>query len=377
MQRPDPEPRRTRRRHPPGPQIHAIRAAVLRQCDAPLAIEDLELEGPRDDEILVRLVASGICHTDIDLLDGWNQAEGAVVLGHEGAGVVEEVGARVQGVERGDRVVLSYQSCGSCAECLHGHPAGCERLMTLNFGFQRPDGSNGLWRSNVRGHFFGQSSFATHALASERNLVRVPADLPLELLAPLGCGLQTGAGTVLNTLAVPARASVAIFGSGAVGLAAVMAARIAGAAPIIAVDRVPKRLKLARELGATHAIDTRLEEVAARIAAITGGGVDFVLESTASPQLRRSGIAVLNPGGSLAEIATPGAAQSLPGGRRIVPVIQGDAVPQTFIPQLIELYRQGRFPFDRLIRYYDFAEINQAIADAQRGVTIKPVLRIR
>ena len=258
-------------------KTHQIRAAVVRN-PGPLQIEALEMEGPREDEVLVRLTATGICHTDIDFCDDWSGPP--AVLGHEGAGEVEEVGKRITAVKPGDHVVLSYQSCGHCPPCRDGQPMHCESFWEANFGLARLDGSNALAPSGVRGHFFGQSSFATHALATERNLVKVPQDLPLDLLAPLGCGLQTGAGTVMNSLKVPKGASIAIFGTGAVGLAAVMAARLVGADPIIGVDIKPTRLKLALELGATQVINSRNEDVVSRIKAATGGGVDYVLEIT-------------------------------------------------------------------------------------------------
>jgi aryl-alcohol dehydrogenase len=341
-----------------------------------LKIESLQREGPRDDEVLVRIVASGICHTDIGFCESWDAADGPLVLGHEGAGVVEEVGGRVRGIRRGDHVVLSFQSCGRCRSCRRGRPTGCERFYEANFGFARLDGSNALERSGVRGHFFGQSSFATHTLVTERNLVKVSRELPLEILAPLGCGMQTGAGTVMNSLAVSKGAGIAVFGTGAVGLAAVMAARIVGASPIIGVDIVPRRLKLARELGATHTIDNRHEDVASRIAAITGGGVDFVLEITGSRKMYQLAVRVLNPRGTIALFTGEDATDSLPGGRKILSIIEGDAVPQLFIPQLISLYRAGRFPFDRLEKFYGFRRINRAISDARNGKTIKPVLQI-
>ncbi len=323
----------------------------------------------------MRIVASGICHTDIDLCDDWDEADTPVVLGHEGAGVVERVGRSVKSVKRGDHVVLSYQSCGHCRQCRSGHPAHCKHLYEANFGFQRLDGSNALQRSGVRGHFFGQSSFATHSLATERNLVKVPKDLSLELLAPLGCGLQTGAGTVMNSLRVSDGESIAIFGTGAVGIAAVMAARIVGANPIIGVDIRPKRLQLALKLGATHVIDNRRQDVATRIAEITGSGVDYVVETTGNPEMHQLAIDVLNPHGIVA-LLTGESGMDLPGGRKTLGIIEGDAVPQSFIPKLIELYQAGQFPFDRLVKFYDFSEINRAIADAKRGDTIKPVLRI-
>jgi aryl-alcohol dehydrogenase len=353
--------------------LRSISAAVLRTRGGPLTIEALEMEGPRDEEVLVRVVASGICHTDIDFCDSGGSTP--VVLGHEGAGIVEEVGKAVRGVKRGDHVVLSYQSCGRCRACKAGRPTHCDHFWDLNFGFARLDGSNALEASGVRGHFFGQSSFATHALATERNVVKVAKTLPLELLAPLGCGLQTGAGTVMNSLAVKRGASIAVFGTGSVGLAAVMAARIVGADPIIAVDMKAKRLALGRELGATHTINNANTELIRRIRTIAGGGIDHVVEDTGDAELYRAGLDLLNRGGSMALLAGNGRAGAMPDGRKVLDVIQGDAVPQTFIPHLIKLYRQGRFPFDRLVKFYDFADINQAIADEKSGKTIKAVLR--
>ena len=360
----------------PDVQVYKIQAAVLRKKGGPLKIESLGLEGPRDDEVLVRLVASGICHTDIDFVDDWEEADNAVVLGHEGAGVIERVGKKVKHVRRGDHVVLSYQSCGHCRQCRSGCPAHCTHLYEANFGFQRLDGSNALHRSGVRGHFFGQSSFATHSLATERNLVKVSKDLPLEVLSPLGCGLQTGAGTVINSLKVPKGASIAVFGTGAVGLAAVMAARLVGAQPIIGVDIKPWRLKLGLKLGLTHAINNRRQDIATCIADITGRGVNYVVETTGIPTMHQLAIDVLNPHGVVALLTGETGIDSLPEGRKTLGIIEGDAVPQHFIPKLIKLYRAGQFPFDRLIKLYNFEDINQAIADARRGKTIKPVLRI-
>jgi aryl-alcohol dehydrogenase len=357
-------------------RVQKIRAAVLRTKGGPLNIESLELEGPRADEVLVRIVATGVCRTDIDFCEDWNAGTKPVVLGHEGAGVVEQAGEKVKGVKPGDHVVLSYQSCGRCGPCRSEHPTQCERFYEANFGFQRLDGSNALQRSGVRGHFFGQSSFATHSLATERNLVKVSKALPLELLAPLGCGLQTGAGTVINSLRVRAGESIAVFGTGAVGLAAIMAARIVSANPILGVDINPVRLELALQLGATRAIDNRQNDVIARIAAITHSGVDYVVETTAEPRMHRLAVDVLNPRGTAALLTGEQGTDSLPEGRKTLGIIQGDAVPQLFIPKLIALHRKGLFPFDRLVKFYDFIEINQAIADAKRGDTIKPVLRV-
>jgi aryl-alcohol dehydrogenase len=356
--------------------LQKIRAAVLREKDRPLVIESLDMEGPRDDEVLVSIVAAGICRTDIDIVNDWDSTETPVVLGHEGAGVVLHAGKDVKSVVPGDHVILSYQSCGRCPPCRRGHPWECRYLYELNFGFKRLDGSNALQRSGVRGHFFGQSSWATRSLAAERNIVKVPRDLPLDILAPLGCGLQTGAGTVMNTLAVQNGASIAVFGTGSVGLAAVMAARIVNASPIIGVDVNPWRLEIARELGATHLINNSREDITSRISDITGGGVDYVLEITGRPALLQLAIEVLNPHGTVALFTGQSGPGPLPEGRKTISVVEGSSVPQIFIPRLIELYRGAFFPFDRIVKFYDFAEINKAIADAERGDTIKPVLRM-
>jgi aryl-alcohol dehydrogenase len=277
--------------------IIPIHAAVLRIPGNPLRIERLEMEGPRDEEVLVRLVASGICHTDIDFCE--SGGTGPVVLGHEGACVVERIGKRVKGIKPGDHVVLSYQFCGRCRPCRSGRPAGCERFWEANFGFARLDGTNAL-RGGVRGHFFGQSSFATHALVTEPNLVKMPNSLSLELLAPLGCGLQTGAGTVMNSLAVRAGSTVAIIGAGSVGMAAVMATRILKAKTIIAVDLNDHRLKLAHELGATHPINNRRSDLAESVRGITGRGVDYVVESIADHGMEQLAAELLNPSGKAA-----------------------------------------------------------------------------
>ena len=358
---------------PPSRHLRRISAAVLRRPAGALEIETLKMENPRDDEVLVRVVASGICHTDIDVCD--SGASGPVVLGHEGAGIVEEVGKSISTVKRGDHVVLSYQSCGICRSCKANRPAHCQYFEHLNFGFARLDGSNALAPSGVRAHFFGQSSFATHVLATERNLVKVAKTLPLELLAPLGCGLQTGAATVINSLAVRKGASVLVLGTGSVGLAAVMAARIVGAGIVIAVDRNEMRLALGRKLGATHTIDNSKTELTAQLRSLAVDGVDHVVENTGDPALYRAGFDLLKPGGSMALLTGEGWAGDVDG-RTILDVIQGDAVPQEFIPHLIRYYRQGRFPYDQLLTFYDFTDINRAIADAKRGTTIKAVLRM-
>ncbi len=356
--------------------MHTIKAAVLRKQEGPYEIESVELEGPRDNEVLVRNVATGICHTDISIGESRGSAAKPLVLGHEGAGIVVEVGKNVRSVHPGDHVILSFQYCGDCPECQNGHPWACQHFFELNFGFQRLDGSNALQSSGVYGHFFGQSSFSTHSVVTETNITRVSPDLNLEILAPLGCGIMTGSGTVMSLLKVPKGASFAVFGTGAVGIAAIMAARIVGARPIIGVDIHPARLELAKELGATHIINSRQDDVASVISSITGNGVDFILDTTGNSTIHQKAVDVLNPHGSVANVAGRLAQDKLPGEKKSVRVTMGTSVPQKFIPELISYYQAGKFQIDRLEKFYDFSQINQAIADSKSGVTIKPVLRM-
>src|SRR4029079_11087129 len=234
-------------------------------------LESLELAEPRDDEIVVRLVATGICHTDIAMRDQTFPVPQPIVLGHEGAGVVERVGHAVTKVVAGDHVVMTYNSCGKCASCEHHAPTYCHEFFGYNFGGSRPDGSSPLSQSGmtIHGNFFGQSSFASHAICHERNIVKVPREAPLDLIGPLACGIQTGAGSVINGLKVGVGDSIAIFGAGSVGLSAVMGARLVGAGTIISVDLLNSRLEMARELGATHVVNGAYENPVEAIMNIT------------------------------------------------------------------------------------------------------------
>ena len=359
-----------------------IRAAVARAKHAPLSLEMIELEEPRDDELLVRLVATGICRTDLAMRDGKRPVPQPVVLGHEGAGVVERVGRGISGLRPGDHVVMSYDSCGACPSCLEAQSSYCDHAVERNFGGHRPDGSLPFSKDGepIHGCFFGQSSFATHALCRERNAVRVPPEAPLRLLGPLGCGVQTGAGAVINALRVGAGDSLLVCGSGAVGLSAVIAARTVGAALIIAADTSPSRLELARELGATHAIDPDAEDLVAAVRRITGRGVGFAFDTTGQPAVVRQAITALGPRGVCGYCAIGGAEVSfdmsdvMNGGKQVRGIVQGDAVSRSFIPALVRLHAQGRFPFDRLITFYPFERINEALEDVQHGRAIKPVL---
>jgi aryl-alcohol dehydrogenase len=351
-----------------------IQAAILRDPAEPFTIEDIELGEPGPGEVLVRVAGVGMCHTDL-VLRASAKLPMPMVFGHEGAGVVEAVGPGVRSVAPGDHVVLSYDSCGQCARCLTSNAPYCDQFMARNVTGRRVDGTTGATDSagqQVGARWFGQSSFASHAIATERNVVAVDASLPLEMLGPLGCGLQTGAGSVLLALGVRPATAIAVFGTGAVGLAAVMAARIAGAAEIIAVDLHSARRDLAVELGATRAIDGADPDLAAAI-----GQVDYCFDTTGVPAVVATAVSVLGPGGTCGLVGVGDEIRLRPealAGRNLRYILEGDAVPQRFIPRLIGLWQRGRFPFDRLLRRYRLDEVNDAERDCANGTTIKPIL---
>lgn len=355
-------------------QVLAIEAAVVERAGDTFRFERLEMDPPGPDQVRIRIHACGICHTDMVMRDGALPIPFPVILGHEGAGVVEAVGADVGGIVPGDHVLLSFHSCGTCSACHDHQPGYCDEFFPRNFLGHRQPGEGGIRRDGqaIRSNIFGQSSFATYALAHRDNVVRIDRDLPLDLLAPLGCGVQTGAGTVLETLDVRPGQSIAILGAGAVGLSALMAAVIAGAGRIAVVDRHSHRLALARDLGATETSDD-LTTLA--------GGFDYVLDTTGVPALLALAIPMLAARGTLALVGAypgegltidPSAIMSM--GRRIVGVVEGGIDPQRFIPRLIEHYRAGRLPLEKLVRRYAFADLAEAVAASERGDVVKPVI---
>jgi aryl-alcohol dehydrogenase len=358
-------------------------AAIVREPHGQFSFETIELDDLRSDEILVRNEASGICHTDIIAEDLMPLP---AVLGHEGTGVVEAVGSAVNRVKPGDRVIVSYPWCGTCHQCMEGYPYFCDHHMPLGFGGTRLDGSHTIMLGGepISSAFFQQSSFASHSITLERNVVPVNDDHPPEMLAAIPCGVQTGAGSILNTLKVGAKDSLVVFGAGAVGLSAVMAGRLAGASPLIAVDIVEDRLNLALELGATHALNAKEGDIAARIREIAPRGVDVSFETSANEQALNDAIACLATGGQCGMVIAPHFGEKYPfsptevfkRAANLRGIIQGSSVPNTFLPKLIELNQQGRFPYDRLITSYDFEDINKAFEDAKASRVIKPVLKM-
>jgi Zn-dependent alcohol dehydrogenase len=363
----------------------AAKAAVLKKVGDPLVIEAVSVSAPREDEVLVRMVGVGICHTDIACRDGF-PVPVPIVLGHEGSGVVEAIGDRVKRIRVGDHVVLAFNSCGICQACRHDRPTACVQFVPANFsGVRSSDGSTPLSQGNQRVHavFFGQSSFATYAIARELNTVSVPKQLPLELLGPLGCGVMTGAGAALNSLKIQAGQSLVVFGAGTVGLSALLAARAIGAGNVFVVEPSAKRRTLALDLGASEVFDPREgDDVAGSIKERSGGGVDLALDTTAIPAVVGQALNCVLPGGSLGLVGIPHPEAVLPAtlldllvkNVAIRPIVEGDANPQTFVPQLLALYQQGKFPFDRFITKYSFAQINEAMRAAEQGDAVKPVL---
>jgi aryl-alcohol dehydrogenase len=364
-----------------------ITAAVVERQGAPFALQELELGELRDDEVLVKVAAAGICHTDLICRDGWYPVPLPAVLGHEGAGIVESVGRGVTRFAPGDRVAMSFDSCGTCPSCAKSLGGYCHTFFEHNFAATRPeDGSSALSRNGelIHAHFFGQSSFATHSVARERNIVALDESIPFEIAAPFGCGIQTGAGAVLNVFRPPAGSSFVVFGAGAVGLSAVMAAAIAGCTTIVAVDVRASRLELAREVGATDVVDASAGDPVEAIRAATGGGAAFSLEASGSPQALRAAVECLAPTGVCGIVGAPAMGtevsldvnQVMTGGRVVRGIVEGESVPAQFLPTLVDLWRRGRFPVELMMTNYDFDQIDQAAKDAEAGTVIKPVLRV-
>ena len=363
-----------------------ITAAVARQPGAEFTLETLRLGDPRPDEVVVEIAGVGLCHTDVASRDGVMPVPHPIVLGHEGAGTVVAVGDAVTRVSPGDHVALSFNSCGECSSCRDDAPAYCEQFAALNYSGARSDGTSAISGGDekIGGNFFGQSSFATAVVAHERCVVKVPDDVPLEIVGTLGCGLQTGAGAVMNVMACPPGSSLLVLGSGPVGMAAVMAGAIRGCERIIVSDPIAARRELALELGATDVIDptdgTALPDA---VRALLPAGVDYAFDTTGRPELLESLIGAMALRSTIGLVGVPADFAATMNLSLIMPLIlgltirgitEGDAVPEDFIPELLDHWRAGRFPFDRLVTTFPFTEINAAVAAQERGEAIKVVL---
>ncbi len=362
-----------------------IQAAVVHKTGQPFQIEEVELAGPKAGELLVKIVACGVCHTDEVAQHQMIPVPLPAVFGHEGCGIVEEVGEGVTDFKAGDRVSFSFGYCGKCENCMTAHQHACEHFNEINFGGVMADGTKRLSQNGVEvSSFFGQSSFATYSVVHQNSAIKVTDDdIDLALLGPLGCGIQTGAGAVLNRLKPKFGSSIAVFGCGTVGMSAIMAAKIAGCAKIIGVGGNAQSLELAKELGATHTINRKeVDDVVAEIKKLTNGGTHYSIDTTGVGDFVRKALASVRFMGTAVVLGATGeltinVQEELMGdAKSLIGITEGDAIPKLFIPQLIDYYKRGQFPFDRLIKFYDFKDINQAVEDSHSGKVIKAVLKM-
>lgn len=360
------------------------KAAIVREAGQPFHIEEVELSAPKADELLVKIVACGVCHTDEVAQQQFIPVPLPAVFGHEGCGIVEQVGSQVTEFQPGDHVGISFGFCGECDHCLEAKPYICDHLNEINFGGVMADKTKRISQNGEEiSSFFGQSSFATYAVVNQKSTVKVDKEIDLALVGPLGCGIQTGAGAVLNRLHPKFGSSLAVYGCGTVGMSAIMAAKIAGCATVIAIGGNPKSLELAKELGATHTINRKeCDDIVAKIKEITNGGADYAIDTSGVSDFVRKALACVRSGGTAVVLGATGdltinvQAELMGEAKSLIGVVEGDSIPKLFIPKLIEYYRAGKFPFDKLITYYSFEEINQAFEDSHSGKVIKAVLKM-
>ena len=361
-----------------------IQAAMIENQGEAFHIEEIDLEEPKEGEVLVKVAACGVCHTDEVARQQIIPVPLPAVFGHEGCGTVVSVGPGVTEFKPGDKVGFSYGYCGTCEACRTGRPYGCIENRRLNFSGVQFDNTRRRKKAGKPvSSFFGQGAFATHAVVHVNNLVPAADDIDLGIVAPMGCGIQTGAGAVLNYLKPGPDSSIIITGCGPVGLSAIMAAKIAGCTTIIACDVVPSRLELAKELGATHTINSReVESVPAAVKELTGIGSNYAIDCTGIGACVRQSLNCVRP---LGVCVVLGATQELTihveeelmgTGKTLVGLVEGCSIPKLFIPKLLDYYRKGMFPFDKLITFYDFKDINKAFEDTHSGKVIKAVLRM-
>lgn len=362
-----------------------IKAAVTHANGEPFKIETVDLETPKRGEMLVKIAACGVCHTDEAAQHEQVPTPLPAVLGHEGAGTVVKVGEGVSDFKPGDRVGFSFSFCGHCHNCHTAKVSSCIHFNDINFGGILRDGTSRLSQNGTPlSMFFGQSAFAEYAVVDADCAIKVPYDdIDLGIVAPFGCGIQTGAGTVLNRLKPECGSSIVIFGCGTVGMSAIMAARLAGCAKIIGVGGNENSLNTALEIGATHVINRKkCSDIVGEIRRITGGGANYSIDTSGVTDFVRKGLHCLAPRGTEAILGiTPPMEIDMFGelmaeGKTIMGVIEGDAVPNVFIPQLLDYYRQGRFPVDKIIKFYSFQDINKAFEDSHNGTAMKAVLRM-
>jgi len=370
-----------------------IRAAVLDAMGAappyaqsrPLSIDEVELEGPGHGEALVRMVAAGLCHSDLSVINGDRPRPLPMALGHEAAGVVEEVGPGVDDLVKGDHVVMVFvPSCGHCLPCAEGRPALCEPGAAANTKGTLLSGARRIRRRGEPvNHHLGVSAFAEYATVSRRSIVKIDRELPLDEAALFGCAVLTGVGAVANTARIPAGATVAVVGLGGVGLASLLGAVAAGASRVVAIDLADDKLEFAKQLGATHAFNASKDTCAEEVRAATAGGVEYAFELAGSVKAMQLAYRITRRGGTTvtAGLPPPTANFSFPQvglvaeERTIKGSYIGTCVPVRDVPRYVALYREGRMPVNRLLTHrLKLAEINEGFDRLHEGKAIRQVI---
>jgi S-(hydroxymethyl)glutathione dehydrogenase/alcohol dehydrogenase len=364
-----------------------MKAAILYEAGTPLKLENVKLDEPQVNEVLVKLVASGVCHSDLHFMKGEMYCVMPTVAGHEGAGIVEKVGPGVTSLQPGDHVVLMVSfSCGKCRFCVEGHPTMCVENMPVMAGGVLPVcGSTRLSKGDqALHHLFGLACFAEYTVVHERSCVKIREDAPLDKVCLLGCGVATGIGAAINTAGVRPGESIVIWGAGGVGLSAIMGAKLAGAGKIIAIARNPKKLALARGFGADHVVNASEEDPVAKVMELTGGGADYAIESAGKTEVMQQAYASIHNGGKcvVAGMAALGTTMTIQSyelllGKTLTGTVQGDIKAQVDIPRYIDMFMDGKLPFDKLIsKTYTLDQVNEAFAALEKGEVIRSVIRI-
>lgn len=363
-----------------------MKAALLFEPNTPLRVEEVTLDEPQDQEVLVKLVASGVCHTDLHFIKGDSPSAMPVVLGHEGAGIVEKVGPGVTALKPGDHVIMMVAfSCGKCRFCIEGRPTRCMENLPVMMGGALPGGAKRLHLKDQEvHHLFGLATFAEYAVVHERSCVKVREDAPLDVVCLLGCGTSTGIGSAINIAGVKPGESIVVWGTGGVGLAAIMGAKLAGAGKIIAVDMLDRKLQKAKELGADCLVNASDGDPVAKVFELTGGGADSALECIGNVNVLAQALASIHTGGKCVLVgSTPlGAMLNLMPeefilGKTLTGGIQGDIRAQIDIPRYIDMFMAGKLPIDKLIsRSYRLEKVNDAFDALIKGEVIRSIIRM-
>jgi Zn-dependent alcohol dehydrogenase len=364
-----------------------MKAAILYEYNTPLKVEDVTLDDPQGNEILVKLEVTGVCHSDLHFMKGDVPLTTPFVPGHEGAGIVEKVGPNVTTLQPGDHVILMVAfNCGKCRYCYAGRPTLCVENLPIQMMATLPGGVFRLHKGdqNIH-HLFGVACFAEKTVVHERSAIKVREDAPLDVVCTLGCAVGTGLGMSIRTAEIRPGESIAVFGCGGVGLSAIMGAKLAGAGTIIAIDTLDNKLQKAKELGADHVINaSQVEDPPAKVSEITGGGADYAVECIGNVNVMLQALGSVGIGGTciLAGMAPLGNTLNLEPwhlllGKKIMGSTQGDMIPQIDIPRYVDLFMAGKLPIDKLItKSYKLDQINEAFEALEKGEVIKSVIKL-